>query len=852
MVTKLQRFETLVLEGNLEGLKDFLRNESPQDLHNYSAKSLSIYKRIHRTVPWNDGRIYKFLPNEFFPEETSFACNTALVATTASDKLANTLRSTFDIAAFDYEFIESLKPAALQSFGSAILEGGRYGYLDLVRKMMKSELCAKPKTDDYIYAWISRSGLERNMSDELLKTWIDANGDFLAEDIWRFFELEGTAESSLTSYDRGNQFWSDLFVEFCHRGLLPRQRVLKSSLEALNRGFSKYHSEWFSRLHEKLSPTAEERMTLLNEYYSLLSSSVASTVILSLNSLSIIAEQKLLEEEKFLRSVAPVFFNRDKKTIQLAMKLFTKISATNLEFAKKASFLAIDGLQHEATDLQEQILSFIQKFGKPNDEALSAKLDTYKAYLSPLVSNKFAEILGHGNKPEVVHTEGEKAYVYAQQPSPAWPLGHKSQIIPISSIEEFSAKALYCMEHPESILEFERVIDALATLPDLSTVDFASKCKPIHARAKKILKSNSVNLSSILSFFLLHWIESTEVVLVESKDSMDIYSGLTILKLANVLRLIQRQVYLRPLSSACFEGGWIDAESFLERYRHWQQAGEVISGSDFAIAMARIPPDERSKIIDSSKLTEVHHRLFERSLHSFADSPETLVDACAQTLSSPSDKRAVWNMRNFFSPRAPESLDMVRLAAWTFPTLRECIHSFGIDDSINVIRETDPRFRLLYTYFEMLVESGAPLEKSALDLMLIGLLASEPELTSYSKDALILAIQENRFNPLHLGSILRNFLHGNRAKPKRLAASLKEVSRVSYQHTDAVIQLLGNAFFGENDYLNREISAVLELLLELLTESKRKFDFPEARKYLAEIPLTGKTAKLSKQILKDF
>lgn len=133
--------------------------------------------------------------------------------------------------------------------------------------------------------------------------------------------------------------------------------------------------------------------------------------------------------------------------------------------------------------------------------------------------------------------------------------------------------------------------------------------------------------------------------------------------------------------------------------------------------------------------------------------------------------------------------------------------------------------------------------------VLVGFLMSEPGISGYARDAAILAIDERRLDPIQFANRVAQFLHSGRAMPKRLAKSLREVSRVSGMHADAVVQVICNSLKGDSKDLHKEASVVLELLLELLVESGAKLEHDGARQYLQSVNTGGKTAKIIKSLL---
>ncbi len=79
----------------------------------------------------------------------------------------------------------------------------------------------------------------------------------MGDELWRLFEHEGTGELSLASH--ASNSWLEALRGMAADGMIDRDRVLRSALEALLRDFAAFRAGWFSRLHEALKPSRLER-----------------------------------------------------------------------------------------------------------------------------------------------------------------------------------------------------------------------------------------------------------------------------------------------------------------------------------------------------------------------------------------------------------------------------------------------------------------------------------------------------------------------------------------------------------------------------------------------------------------
>ena len=117
-------------------------------------------------------------------------------------------------------------------------------------------------------------------------------------EVWRLFEVEGGGEDSLANHEKffGDR-WGAMFRDLAARDPTMRERLLDASLAALARDFSTYRAGWFSRFHESLAPTDDERARRADAYLGLLRSRVGPTVSLAVAALARIPQSDRLPPE---------------------------------------------------------------------------------------------------------------------------------------------------------------------------------------------------------------------------------------------------------------------------------------------------------------------------------------------------------------------------------------------------------------------------------------------------------------------------------------------------------------------------------------------------------------------------
>ena len=147
----------------------------------------------------------------------------------------------------------------------------------------------------------------------------------LAPVIWRLFEVEGGGEISLASLDEYRKHAEGLdtaLKQVSDAGHLDRGRLLDASLDALNRGFSQFRVGWFSRFHELMEPTLEERAARADRYLvDLLASPIGPTVSLAMNALKKIQKAGQLNAELLEQRIEPSLYSRTAATAKGALAL---------------------------------------------------------------------------------------------------------------------------------------------------------------------------------------------------------------------------------------------------------------------------------------------------------------------------------------------------------------------------------------------------------------------------------------------------------------------------------------------------------------------------------------------------
>ena len=215
---------------------------------------------------------------------------------------------------------------------------------------------------------------------------LEADPDLLEWEVWQLFEVEG-GEVSLATIDGGNRHsWSSGLVELAAAGRLDRDRLLDASLEALARDFSAHQAGWFSRFHEALAPTAEERAARAEAYLGLVSSPAPATVTFAVKAL---LKAPAVDPGALIDALPAALASDRKGVVRDALKLLDRLEGDERAVAAAAA------LQHPAPDVQLRALELIAKWtgGEPSED-VRAELLAYAEIVAPTARGAFDALTG--------------------------------------------------------------------------------------------------------------------------------------------------------------------------------------------------------------------------------------------------------------------------------------------------------------------------------------------------------------------------------------------------------------------------------------------------------------------------
>ena len=424
-----------------------------------------------------------------------------------------------------YAVMAARRPAWLGDWCGWLLEQWPFCW-PLVRKLVKAGHCPPPESDAYVLGMIGHLagyGSETHIADSL-----EAEPELLEELFWRIFEVEGGGDLSLAAFDKyaAEAFtWQRAVLDLTAGGRIERDRVLDASLEALNRGFAQFRAGWFSRLHEALNPTLEERAARLDRYLVLLASPVPPSVSFAIKALKPLQAQKRLPAADLLAAVESALYAKSKAVAATALKMIAKAAKTEPDLAGRAAALAALALEHPVSDVQAEALALLEALGDSTNPALRESVTVRRELASPTLQVRIETWLGGSDEEAAASPQdtapgsdrqglqaaaGKLEATVAKRlgiadllaeladPQGALPavdltgaprLAGRPVLEPLATVGDLIDLSLEAIERPQDLDMAERALEGLARLSGERPADFERRVGPLKTRLAKLEKT---------------------------------------------------------------------------------------------------------------------------------------------------------------------------------------------------------------------------------------------------------------------------------------------------------------------------------------------------------------------------
>jgi hypothetical protein len=370
-MTLANTLEKLVCEGDSQGCVDLFAEMPEEERRTLAPLAAKLAKASWEALEADPGRFTAKVNSTL--QEVSDCAARAVWATASPSEMkklgwrARPGRDKDDCR----RIMEVRRPAWLADWCAWLLDEWPFCWT-LVRQLVKQGLCEAPATDGYVLGMLSCMG-SYSRDERSIAQALEAEPDLLEQLFWRLFEVEGGGDLSLAACDKycaPEHSWAKAILDLSARGILDRNRLLDASLDALNRDFAQFRAGWFSRFHEALQPSLEEREVRLGKYLDLLASPIPPTVSFAMKACKLLQAKGKLPADAFLDAVEPALYAKSKSTAATALKMIATLAKKEKGQAACVAALAAVGLEHGTSDVQEQALSLIESFGDPADGQL--------------------------------------------------------------------------------------------------------------------------------------------------------------------------------------------------------------------------------------------------------------------------------------------------------------------------------------------------------------------------------------------------------------------------------------------------------------------------------------------------
>lgn len=626
---------SFAMKGDLAGVVKFFKRmveAKRAQLRPATTALLREWRRVrgedHAKLESPNGKVLTIDTREF-----EAVCDACVIATFPKAEVLKHFNWGFG---YNYEKLNEVlidrRPAWLDEFITDALDRdgrARGSWFSLARHCFDAGLIAKPKCDGYTLGLIDWIFWNRGKRANSILAVLKRHPDMLA-DIWRFFEVEGGGETSLANSEKyggkwsNDQSWTKALKQLADDGKLDRQRLLDESLKSLARDFAQYRAGWYSRFHEYMQPTAEERAQRVDAYCNLLSSNIPPTVSFALNALEQVQKSGKLPPQPILGAISPALRAQQQGAVKQAMRIIEGFAGTakSRDVALNVSVVA---LEHPAAEVQQAALRLFRKHGVP----AGVKLSDLAESLAASVRREFADLLGQkATQPKSVPANNKliaQAKALPQdlalqagvpdvlkalecgEPVPALVLdtAHiprldpSKRTVPLADLDELIDCAARIMEEPGDPDEIERMLDGICRLCDQRPADFEKRTAQLAKRARHRAANgwgswDSKSELQPLAVLLLEWITGQKHTMERQRTwHSRKFTGSTLIMQPRLEELLVRVRQRKPfqlLSAPTHQGGWIDPLEISERLANAEQ----VMPQDAIVAMLRLAPEHRS------------------------------------------------------------------------------------------------------------------------------------------------------------------------------------------------------------------------------------------------------------------
>jgi hypothetical protein len=511
-----------------------------------------------------------------------------------------------------------LRPASfLDAFVPWFLE--RYGWWGTVRPLVREGLMAKPTTPWYTLTMIP---LHKGSASELLRD----DPDLLDDEVWRLFEIEGSGELSLAANDKyapDDATWQAALVGVAAANPAHRERLLDASLAALERDMAAFRAGWFSRFHEALGPSLDERAARGAAYARLLRSPVRATVSFAVAALDALARASRLPSDGVVERLGVALSGASAGTARSALRFLERAGDADPAQRPRIVVATTEGLGSAAPEVQAAALRLLERSAEPGDATLVAALHAQASSVHASQRVAFEALLarldpGGGSGAEVpsVAMVDRTAPTAPTSPTPVDPLDASRALTPIDRLDELVEVLTVAIETGGPADDIERALDGVSRL-GRGGHDFERRTAPLAKRARTLLarRHDRGDPRIDIAALVLRWTRGEVVEPVTYRGA-----GAFLAARVEIVGARAATGVTRPLLAApTHAGGWIDPRQLATRLASWS-SGDPPDVVDAVAAMLRLGAAGRDETL--AAVSEVRGEIADAVRHSLGGEAE--------------------------------------------------------------------------------------------------------------------------------------------------------------------------------------------------------------------------------------
>ncbi len=352
-----------------------------------------------------------------------------------------------------------------------------------------------------------------------------ADPELLDDEVWRLFEHDGDGQNSLANWDLRNpdNKWHHALLNLANSGRLPRERLLCSSLDALERDFNHYRARWFATFHDALAPSSQEFREHAPRYLVLVSASAPNIASWALEIVGKLAKEGVYDTSELIAGLQPALTSRQRSLAVRAIELLMASAESSSDAARQAVHAAATALAHEAPDVQKAALDLFDKHASAVDSELAATIAAHATAVAPSLRTRLIRwrpgvkektssrnlsappTSGDQIKLPKISAELKKLLGIeallanieagrAEIPAATFDgteiprLKNVQRLTPVANLDELIDVCACVVENDERVDDAERAFDGLSRLCDHKPDDFARRVGPLAKRATQRLK----------------------------------------------------------------------------------------------------------------------------------------------------------------------------------------------------------------------------------------------------------------------------------------------------------------------------------------------------------------------------